>query len=250
MNDLIFALVIFVIIIALTIALRAKLGAKFEIRNADILFAIVPIAFWFVLTGKIQKFEFGGLKIEAAFVEASAAAITPQITTIELPIAPIKMDPKLGVEMIPRLIRKKTQALTFQLGYGRYFGPAIKDYLKQLVRMPFFKYVIILQKDGTFAGLAEAAAVDSLLASSESGYNDFARSLNEADSTFVEGLPGYISSVHAVRKDTDKQTALENMESLNLELLPAVTVEGQFAGLIERSRLISSMIIEVTQKLR
>lgn len=61
------------------------LGTKFEIKNSDILLAVVPIAFWFVLTGKVSSLEFGDFKIEAAFVEAAEASVRSQVTAIELP---------------------------------------------------------------------------------------------------------------------------------------------------------------------
>jgi len=100
----------FVIILALLILLRA-INSKYEVRPTDIAVAILPVVIFLLVTGKIHKFEVGGLSIETAFVNASTSAITPQVTQlIGLPSDPIQTDPKRGVEEIPRLIEKKQRS--------------------------------------------------------------------------------------------------------------------------------------------
>lgn len=55
---------------------------------------------------------------------------------------------------------------------------------------------------------------------------------------------------NAIRSDGDKQSALEKMEELGVEMLPVVDFEEGFVGVVERSRLASSLIIEVANKVR
>lgn len=250
MVDLFIALIVFVIIISVMLFLRTKIGEKFEIKNSDILIALVPIAFWLILTGKIQKLEFGEFKIEAAFVEAAGAAITPQISELELPVEPLEMSPKSGVNMIPQLIRNKTQALTFQLGYGYYYGPAIKEYLHELTQVPSFKYIVIGNSDASFAGMFDARQLNAALALESRGYAHFADWLNDGDEASIAKLPGYINQDQAIYKKVDKQSALEKMDAMDIEMLPVINTENRFMGIVERSRLVSSMILEVTQKLQ
>ena len=140
MSDLFISLAIFVIVIALMMILRLKVIKNFEIKQADVWVALIPVALWLLLSGRIQKLEFGDLSIQTAFVEATETPITKQITPIELPVESIRIDLKRGVDEIPKLIQNKTQALYFELGYGRYYGPAIESYLQQLGEYPFFKY--------------------------------------------------------------------------------------------------------------
>ena len=151
---------------------------------------------------------------------------------------------------IPRLIEKKTEALTFHLGYGGYYGPAIKQYLDELSVMPSFKYVVILNRDGTFAGLCDARLLNATLANEYNGHQKFANWLNNADEAPIKQLPGYIGSEKAIYKNIGKQSALEKMDQMDIEMLPVVSAENRFVGIVERSRLVSSMIIEVTQKLK
>ena len=240
----------FILIVAIATALRMKLGEKFEIKNSDILLAIVPIALWLVLTGKIQKLEFGDFKIEAAFVKASQAAVAPQVTPIDLPVEPVRAESKGGVSMIPSLIHKKTQALTFRLGYGGYYGPAIQEYFERLMPTPFFKYVVLLNRDDSFVAQGDARLVYAELASSRSGFEMFAEALNRGEEAKLLELPGIIAAKDAILQDTDKQTALERMEAFDVETLPVIDAANNYVGVVERSRLLSSMIIEVTQKLR
>lgn len=252
MEDLILALSVFVLIVAVMIALRVKIGERFEVKYSDILLAIIPVILWLLMTGKIQKFEFAELKIETAFVEASKTAVAKQITPVKLPVESIRMDPKAGVEEIPRMIRNKTEALSFQLGHGGYYGPAIEEYLKILSEYPFFKYIIFVGGDGKFAGMTDARALTSIFLAREADFrpDEFAGWLNRSDTASLSRLPRFVPANDAIARDTDKQTALERMESLNVETLPVIDEKGRFAGVVDRSRLTSSLIIDVARKLK
>jgi hypothetical protein len=252
MDALFISLAMFALIMAIMIILRIFIGEKFEIKNSDILIAIIPIALWLVLTGKIQSLAFGEFKIEAAFVEASKTAVTKQITPLKLPVESIRMDPKRGMEEIPRLIKNKTEALFFELGYGGYYGPAIEEYLKILSQYPFFKYIIITSSDGKFVGMADARELNSILIARSGPFNsnDFARWINGRDIDSITKLPGFIPAKDAIKKDLDKQAALEKMEKLNIEILPVIDEQEKFVGIVDRSRLTSSLIIDVASKLK
>ncbi len=110
------SIAVFAGILGLFTFLRAK-NRNFEIKATDIVVAVLPIIIFLLITGKIQKFEVGELKIETAFVKASASAIASQVTALAgLPSEPIRTDPKIGVMDIPRLIQDKAQGLSFRLG--------------------------------------------------------------------------------------------------------------------------------------
>lgn len=250
MQTLIILLAVFVLILVLMAIIRTRISETFEIRNSDILIALIPIAFWLILSEKVKVIEFGGFKIEAAFLEAAEAAIGPQVE--EIPIDPIEMGPKGGVGEILRLIEQKTEALVFQLGHGGYYGPAIGEYLRKLTAFPFFKYLVINDEEGRFFGLVNARSLNALFQSRAAEYDvdDFARWLNGADTASLSRLPGFIGADHVIQEDTDKQTALIKLEELNVETLPVVDEDGSIVGVVDRSRLASSLIIEVAGKVR
>lgn len=252
MNTLFIVLVVFFLLMASMIILRIFIGERFEIKNSDILIALVPIALWLVLTGKIQRFEFGEFKFEAAFVEASQTAITKQITPLKLPVESIRMDPKRGVNEIPRLVRNKTEALFFELGYGGYYGPAIEEYLNRLSQYSFFKYIIIISSNGKFVGMADARELNSVFQTRTGGPSsqEFAQWVNREDIDSLTKLPGFVSAKNSINNELDKQAALEKMEELNIETLPVIDKQGKFVGIVDRSRLTSSLIIDVASKLK
>ena len=114
---------------AALLALRSKTGNKVDIRNSDIVLALVPVALWLFLTGKIQEFCFGEVKIVAAIKMASTAPVGPDVSrlTIEAVREPVRMMSKGGPDVIPQMINSKGQALSFTVGQGGYAGPAIAD---------------------------------------------------------------------------------------------------------------------------
>jgi len=244
----------FLITLVLLVLLRAR-NSRFEIRPADIVVAILPIVVFLLVTGKLQKLEIteSGVKIETAFNKASASPIVKQVTPLTgLPSVPIRIDPKRGVEDIPQLISRKTEGLLFRLGHGGYYGSAIKDYFVLLAKQPFLKYLVIENPDGTFFAMANARELTELFQAKHPPYKaeDFAYWLNYANKKAFAQLPGFISSDNAVRKDADKGQVLRKMETLNVDTLPVIDNNSRFAGIINRSRLTASFLIDVAENLK
>ncbi|MEW5767036.1 MAG: CBS domain-containing protein [bacterium] len=243
----------FVLILAVLVLLRAR-NSRFEVKPADIVVAVLPIVVFLLVTGKLQKFEIGesGVKIETAFVKAHASAIVSQVTPLTgLPSEPIRLDPKRGVEDIPQLIARKTEGLLFRLGHGGYWGPAIEEYFRMLARQPFLKYLVIENPDGTFFALADARELTGLFQAERPPYTarEFAEWLNATNRDALARLPGFIASQYAVTKETDKGQALRRMEALNVDTLPVVDDKRRFAGIVNRSRLTASLLIDVSENL-
>ncbi len=249
---IILSLLAFVGVLGLIIWLRLRVS-KFEIKTTDIVVALLPVLLFLLITGKIKTFEFGDIRIETAFVKASASEIVKQVTPLRgLPTQPVRIDPKRGVEDIPRLIDQKTEGLLFRLGYGRYWGPAIEEYLFRLTRYPFLKYLVLEDEDGRFFGLADAREVSALLQSEPPPFTaaDFARWLNKSQKEAFSRLPGFIGADQAVSEATDKAEALRRMEELDRDVLPVKNSEDRFAGVVNRSRLTASLIIDVTRQIQ
>jgi hypothetical protein len=242
----------FILVLVLLVLLRAK-NSKFEVKTTDIAVAVLPVVFFLLVTGKIQKFEFGEFRLETVFREASATAVASQVAELTgLPSEPISINPKLGVDQIPRLIKNKTEGLQFRLGYGHYWAPAIKEYLTELTQYPYLQYIIIEKQDGTFFAMAHAQEFAALLTKPDTSYTtkDFERSLNTADEKSLEQVPGLIFVDNAIKETTDKSQALQKMEALNVDTLPVLSEEGRFTGIVNQSRLTASLIIDVSKQLK
>ena len=252
MIDLAIILGMFVLVLALLVVLRLKFGSRFEIRNTDILIALIPVALWLVFAGKIKSLEFGGFKIEAAFAEAAKESVKHQVTPVKLPVERVRVDLKRGVEEIPKLIRHRTEALIFKLGYGSYYGPAIEEYLRRLTASPFLKYVVIQNTDGTFFGLLDARELNAFLNVHTHGLDarKFAKWLNRSDRVALSNLPGFIAQENAINEETDKRSALQMMDRLDRDFLPVVDKLKRFVGVVKRSRLTASLIVDVANKIK
>lgn len=262
------SLLVFFALLALFIIIRIK-NNKFEVKPTEIVLAIIPIAIVLLLTGNLKKFEFGGLKIESAFIKASESAITDQIININYgKLPPWYGKPPSGMpstleeakEVPSRLLKavsrippplRKAEALQFILGDGHYAGDRILYYLSSLYLHPSFKYIIIINKDGTFFGLADGQTFYNLFESGEYSVNEFAKWLNESNEDALKQMPSLKSAKYAVNeKTTDKSQALQKMESLNVDTLPVINNKGQFVGIVNRSRLTASLLIDVSQQLK
>jgi len=239
----------FLIILGILVFIRAKSGNRYEIKNADIVVALLPVVIFLIYTGKISSFQWGDLRIETAFKEASQAAISAQIT--EIPVEHVATGPKGAVSNIPKLIAQKTEALTFNLGYHGYWGPAIEQYVKALSDKSLLKYLVINNEDGTLFGILDAGVIAPHFLSNNPGVNasDFADWLGNNDTKSIQQLPDFISSNLAVDPSVDKRRVLDMMEEHDLDKLPAVNDENQFLGMVNRSRLIGSLILDVTKNL-
>lgn len=248
------------ILFILSVALRARTGGKYEIKTIDLVLVLVPLFFWLIGTGKIQKIAIGGVEFETAqaFIGASEEPIEAQVSrtlpvTIDKVVQTVERAMKGGVDRIPKLIERKTEALEFGLGHGGYWGPAIQKYFESLGAYTFLRYAIIHQQNGTLFGVFDAR--DLLRYFREKGqkaYRDFALYLNTADELSfqsLKSLPGFIPGEYAVTSDLNKRLVLEKMEKLNRESLPVVDSNRKFVGMVDRTRLTASLIIDVAEKL-
>lgn len=251
---LMLALGTFVAILALLLALRVR-NSKLEIRATDLAVATLPVLIFLLVSGKIQKLEFGegGVKVETAFVKASATEINSQVTAIAgLPMEPTRVNLKGAVSTIPQLLENKTEGLSFRLGYSGYSGPAIQEYLARLTAQPYLKYVIIENSDGTFFGMADARQLFDMLNNPYGVIkpDELARWLVNSNRASFSKLPGFIAAEHAVKPSADKSRTLEAMERLNADILPVIDEKNMYLGIVNRARLVASLILDVAKDLK
>ena len=250
MNTILAVIGGFIALVALLVFIRFKTGSKFEIKNSDVAFPLVIIALWLFVTGRIKELTVGDVKIVAAFENASRSPVETQVTKV--PVEALSFDMKTGVSSIPNLVRRKSQALGFRLRHGGYYGSAIREYLSALAATPSFKYAVLLNPDGTLFGIADGRQIAALGAGGAGGgdyLQRFAGAVNDVDTKFLESLPGFISSKDALRPDSDTRTALLEMQRLDVQTLPVVDAGGALTGIVDRSKLSASMLIDITAHL-
>ena len=245
----------FLLLLVVIVLLRTVTQNRFEVKNSDIFLALIPVALGLVLSGYIQELTVGDLKIVPAVTKATKSPIKAQVSA--LPVEAVTANPKEGVSKIPELVKKRTQALSFQLGYHGYRGFAIKQYLKALTRYPFFEYVVVIDSGGRLFGLFDARQLFKLLRdpprqSRKEEFPDFdqlAEWIASSKISKIESLPGFVGKPHALKKTTNKHDALQRMEKLDVQTLPVVDDEDRLVGILERSKLSASILIEISNQL-
>lgn len=239
---------------------RAKTGGKYEIKMSDLALVLIPLLFWMIGTGRIQKLAVGGVEFETAqaFIGASEEPIESQVTlasplSIEDVVYTPERNMKGAVSQIPRLIKEKTEALEFRLGHGGYWGPAIQKYFESLDAYSFLRYAIIHYQDDTLFGVYKAKDLLQYFREQREGaYDSFAEYLNNPNERALLGLknlPGFVSGELAVGFNSNKRFVLEKMERVKRDTLPVVDSSRQFVGMVERTQLTASLIIDVAKKL-
>jgi len=103
--------------------------------------------------------------------------------------------------------------------------------------------------------MIEARKLLALLQEPSSGqtFASFVGMLNRADGNDraqLAKLPGFVPWSAAVKRDDDKRDVLQKMENLGADWLPVVKTGDQIDGIVERSRITASLILDVTNRLR
>jgi hypothetical protein len=251
-GTLIAALAAFAVVLIGLLVLRGFSGGKFEVRLADAVIAVLPVVVWLLITGKIAKLDISAdriaLETREAILEASTRPVEGQVTG--LPVVPVEAAEKGASGDLGRLVAEGVQALLFRLGAGGYVGVAIEEYLSALTRSPAFRYVLLEEPDGALFGIVDARKLQALVEQRHVSWDQLADWINADDRDALRILPGFVATDQAIAETTDKQNALARMEKLNTDWLPVISNGGRFLGVVERSRLTASLILDVTAQLK
>ena len=253
-------LILGIVLLISSILIRARLGEKYELKTIDLVLIILPLLFVLLISGKLKVLDAFGVKADFSelFADAAKTEIQGQVADTATPavdevVQMLEMAGKGGVSEIPRLIENRTQALVFRLGHGGYYGPAIKQYFEALYASSYLKYLIVVDQNSKLFCLYDVLDLAvHFRTEGEHAYDEFARWLNnpsERTPDSLRRLPGFVGKDQAMLRDSSKRTALERMDVLGVNSLPVVDAEGNFAGMVERSRLTSSLILEVADRI-
>lgn len=237
----IFAALIFILIVLAFVYLRTKSDGKYEIKLTDIIMGILPVAIWLLLSGNISELQVGDLRV------------------------------KLNEEFKRNIVQETSLKDNLLADGENYFSIgvdceyAIEPDIKNNSPYPggsSYTYVII-QKDCEDDKYGHAHpkfwAILSFKDLSE-GFLDPRSKLNgklfllwakERDfKSLSESLPSFVSVQNAVTFKTDKLTALEKMEELNVEFLPVIDEDKTFLGVVTKSKLTTSFLVNIGRDLR
>jgi hypothetical protein len=246
------------LVLVALVATRTLSAGKIEVRMTDAAIAAVPVMLWLLASGQISKLVVGteGITVETTRMAILAAADKPiENQVAPLPVASVEVAAKGGLGELPALVARGIPALEFQLGCGCYVGEVIRAYFDALTASPTFRYVVITNQDGTLFGIMDAHRLNAALGGrgGPATWNSFAEMLNRNDPKAIAELGskyGFVAANSAVAPIADKRMVLEQMEMLNADWLPVVDQARKFVGVVDRSRVVASLILEVDNRLR
>jgi hypothetical protein len=238
---------IFVTIVALLMRLRSK--KNLEVKPVELAAGILPVIVFLLVSGKVKSLEVGDVKVELAFEKAAQSPITTQLQEVKLPVEHIQAFAKGSGSLVNEYRTMKVEGLTFVVGNDGYVESVIADYLQGI---PSLRYIILNQRDGSLYAIAEARRLWDVFSSETKPFtlDEFTRVLNAGETKTLEGFPGLILAKDAIADTADRLTALKKMESLNIDFVAAVDASGKFAGVVSRSRVTSSMLVDIAERLQ
>jgi hypothetical protein len=228
-----------------------------EVKTSDLVFLVIPLVLVALATGKLKGVDLFGVKADLSEVWSAAAQtrIAKQVAsaTVQDAVHVMEMGTKGGMKDLVPLLERKIEALAFRLNQGNYKADVINNYFQSLFSSSYFRVIVVNQPDGQLFGLYDAAnLIGYLRVAGDPAYWNFAQWLNDgndADKAQLAKLPGFIGADQALSNATSKRDALALMEKLRSDVLPVTNEEGRFVGIVERTKLTTSLILAVTDKL-
>jgi hypothetical protein len=213
-----------------------------------ILIAVLPVLFWLFFSGRIAGVKAFGVELQSAIRKISSEGIKAEdlTTANRIDFEPISAEPKAEVTRIQEYKQRRIAALFFELRKFGYYNPAvIEKYLDALAENRFFKWVVFQEADGRFAGLIPAQSLRSygrLGWEGGSGYQSLQSRIEMAD---IDSLPGIVTAESALRDTDTKKQAIDRFSRSEHDDLPVLDGQGRFAGVLNRGRLLSSVMSSI-----
>jgi uncharacterized protein YdeI (YjbR/CyaY-like superfamily) len=127
--------------------------------------------------GRLESIEASFSETRAQTVETSRSVLPVEAVKIEgkgdvghlrdlmaraLPMEPLSVGARGGVEDIAPLMRERIDSLSFRIG-NFYYGPVVWKYFDRLRLLPEFRFVVLYDPGGGFLGLYEAGPLAAAL---------------------------------------------------------------------------------------
>jgi CBS-domain-containing membrane protein len=114
--------------------------------------------------------------------------------------------------------------------------------------------VVFHNPNNTFFGMIDARKLLALLENQRNdlAFANLANLINRGsldDRAQLAKLPGFVPAADAVTSNTNKRDVLLKMDEKNTDWLPVLTSDGNLQGIVDRSRLLASLIIDIANEL-
>ena len=226
----------FFIILAGIAYINFKLNGEFKIETSWLALGLTPVVIWLLTTQQLS--EFSGFGLAFKLNKVTAKPVSLQYDGDKINPEHISSDAKEGLSKIEYFKANKVAAVTLEIGrQGYYNNGAIKRYLRELTQFAFFKYVLFQDQNNRFKGIIPAT---EMLNQMENQGLDLVRLIESGNITTIQGV-----NTVALPSDSSKQKALQIIDESGLSELPVVDDGGSFVGVVERSKITSSIVAQL-----
>lgn len=246
----------FLLLVAFLAGIRIASKGRFTIESREILAATAVIGLGLFVFGEITEIAFGDIRLIRSIKQAAATPVsdrvgqqqTDEIREDILEFEEVEVEVKGAPERIPRLIETKATALSFQLGSPYYVAWVVAQYLDELTKAPFLRYLVFNDQQGRMVAIADARAIAARFDANDPTLSPEKLTdwIKEADIARLSRLPGYIDADWALTANTNTREALSVMLERNVESLPVINDSGRFIGVTYRSQLVGTILMALT----
>ena len=229
---------LFFLILGLIVYIHYRVNGEFKIETSWLALSLAPVVIWLLATQQLSEFSGFGLAFKLREVTNSAVSLKADGDAIRP--ERISRDEKEGIGKIEQFKRDRVAAVTLVVGKQNYYNNrAIQRYLRELVPMSFFRYVLFEDAQGQFRGVVDGSR---LLEQLQDGL-DLVRLIESSDVSAIDGI-----SAISIASGSSKQESLQLMDRHGLAELPVVDDFGKFVGVVERDKITSSIVAELVSK--
>ena len=225
-----------IVIIILLIALNKILMAE-TIDVSIIFLALLPFLIYLVISGKISEIGGGGFAIK--FYKASEAKV---IFEEEVPYfdeeAIVKWsEGHLKNNILPEFAENPRSTLKVKKEYkGHYEYNTSKEYLEELTKFDFFRYVLFVDENDVFNGYMLARNLLARLVSADRGN----RIIHNINIWNLDGIPGCKKDY--VFNYWSSKEVLRIMEERGITDIAVVDKDMKFKGFTNREMIIARIV--------
>ena len=112
--------------------------------------------------------------------------------------------------------------------------------------MKYFSYIVLLSKEDKLSGFMVQENIEELLKMDDIQRNQFIEDLNEWNINKYPIWPCKLRDTYIV-KGTSRKQVLETMKNLHLEVLPVVSGDLHYEGIIDRETIANQIYDELSE---
>ena len=240
---------VFIILLIVFTFIKNRFLAGVTIDTTIIFLGILPFIFYLAVSGKISEFKGGGFEFK--FNTASNAEVSFKSEEVVFAEEEVVVKGSVGMlreKIMPKIAEKPTSVLSLVPGEGGhiyeggYNYEALKEYLEELTKFDFFKYVLFVDEDKTFKGYIHARNLLAQLLDQSRGYEI----INKINSGNVEGVLGFKKDF--IKDYISNREALKIMEKEGITEAAVVDKDMKFKGFTNQDIITTKIVNNLMTK--